>query len=611
MRIDAGDPAARDLVAGCDAVLHFAGVPDPAGARRDPAASRARERRHHAQPARGLRRARRRARSTPRACARRRTRRPIPTRCPSASARTPAASTRRAPRSCASRRCSAPARSTWEGATGAIAAFAARALEGEPIVIPGDPRRTRDFVYVDDMVGGLGKIVREGRWNQTLTLGSGVDTPLIDVAELVRDTVGSDIRDRDPGRGSRARRERELRHRRRADLRNPAPRDRGTALCRLASPPSRCSRPRPSLTRSPTASPAAPWRGLELCLMPPHVADDAALRRAIEVTGEAIGGRDVVLTAEAPVSWPSGAFVRVDRLDDEAAAASSAAPSSPPGSARRCSRSTSSPRCRRPSTAPTPTARTSARSSASCASTRDACLDRGVTPLIENVPPVLRMRTGGVYLSPVGGHWRDLLEWRARGSRSSASRSTPRTPRCSATSRQAYPSLFGLDSDDELELERYVEELGPATRGRARLGRPRPARRGPPLRQRRAGGARPGGAADRRARALHRGRDQRARPGALAGMKAGYREVERALALPPAGPAARPPRRLRKDTFDWQRGARPPRPGARRARAAGAVRRPARADHGRRRLDRRARSPRCSSASARRRSRCSTATRRR
>jgi len=33
------------------------------------------------------------------------------------------------------------------------------------------------------------------------------------------------------------------------------------------------------------------------------------------------------------------------------------------------------------------------------------------TPLIENVPPVLRMRTGGVYLSPVGGHWRDLLRW--------------------------------------------------------------------------------------------------------------------------------------------------------------------------------------------------------
>src|SRR5438105_4885903 len=60
------------------------------------------------------------------------------------------------------------------------------------------------------------------------------------------------------------------------------------------------------------------WRGLELCLMPPHVADDASLRRAIEITREGVG--DAVVTAEAPVAWPSGAFVRVDRLDDEARA---------------------------------------------------------------------------------------------------------------------------------------------------------------------------------------------------------------------------------------------------------------------------------------------------
>ncbi len=37
--VDAGDPAAQELIAGCDAVLHFAGVPDPAGARADPAAA--------------------------------------------------------------------------------------------------------------------------------------------------------------------------------------------------------------------------------------------------------------------------------------------------------------------------------------------------------------------------------------------------------------------------------------------------------------------------------------------------------------------------------------------------------------------------------------------
>ena len=33
IELDAGDPAARALVAGRVAVLHFAGVPDPAGAR--------------------------------------------------------------------------------------------------------------------------------------------------------------------------------------------------------------------------------------------------------------------------------------------------------------------------------------------------------------------------------------------------------------------------------------------------------------------------------------------------------------------------------------------------------------------------------------------------
>src|SRR5947199_10432585 len=61
-----------------------------------------------------------------------------------------------------------------------------------------------------------------------------------------------------------------------------------------------------------------PWRGLELCLMPSHVADDRATARAIAVTCESLEGHELALAAEAPVSWPSGAHVRVDRLDEEA-----------------------------------------------------------------------------------------------------------------------------------------------------------------------------------------------------------------------------------------------------------------------------------------------------
>ena len=92
-----------------------------------------------------------------------------------------------------------PGQVAWEGATGAIATFAARALEGEPIVIPGDPDRTRDFVYVDDLAPALERIVAEGRWNETLTLASGVTASLRRAAELVRDAAGSDSPIETPG----------------------------------------------------------------------------------------------------------------------------------------------------------------------------------------------------------------------------------------------------------------------------------------------------------------------------------------------------------------------------------------------------------------------------
>ena len=202
------------------------------------------------------------------------------------------------------------------------------------------------------------------------------------------------------------------------------------------------------------------WRGLELCLGAGHVSSDAALRRAIDDVRTAIAGRDLAVTAEAPVSWPSGAFVRVDRLDDEArsgierSAEFAAAIGSPvltihlfvplsPGEFR------ASPE---PDEGPI---------GDFLRFYADACGSRGVTPLIENVPPVLRMRTGGVYVSPIGGHWRDLLAWRARVPALGFTIDTSHAA-LFRTVAAAYPALFGLASDEGLELERYVEELGPA-----------------------------------------------------------------------------------------------------------------------------------------------------
>src|SRR5207244_1763 len=76
----------------------------------------------------------------------------------------------------------------------------------------------------------------------------------------------------------------------------------------------------------------------------------------------------------------------------------------------------------------------------------DACLAHGVTPLIENVPPVLRMRTGGVFLSPVGGHWEDLLAWRAHVPELGFTIDTSHAALFRSFAG-AYPSLFGLESD--------------------------------------------------------------------------------------------------------------------------------------------------------------------
>src|SRR4051794_22294828 len=62
------------------------------------------------------------------------------------------------------------------------------------------------------------------------------------------------------------------------------------------------------------------WRGVEIALMPGDVADDSAVEAAVAAVRRGTEGHDLVLLAEAPVSWPSGAFVRVDRLTDEARA---------------------------------------------------------------------------------------------------------------------------------------------------------------------------------------------------------------------------------------------------------------------------------------------------
>jgi nucleoside-diphosphate-sugar epimerase/sugar phosphate isomerase/epimerase len=291
-----------------------------------------------------------------------------------------------------------------------------------------------------------------------------------------------------------------------------------------------------------------PWSGLELCLLPGHLSDDEALDTAIEITRERVGGLGLALTAEAPVSWPSGAHVRVDHLDAEAregierSAAYAAAVGSPVLTIHLF--------------APVDPGRYRAGYVPAEDEIEhflryyaDTCVAHGVKPLIENVPPVLRMRVGGIFLSPLGGHWRDLKRWRQRVGELGFTIDVSHA----ALFRSfvaAYPTPFGLASADELDLTRYLEELGPAAEvahvsdAHGLLGEGLPYGTGeleldPVIR--RLGELVPFIVAEINEPDSSRSRE----------MKAGYRRIERALRergdrLPAT------PRRPAGDEFDWQ-----------------------------------------------------------
>jgi sugar phosphate isomerase/epimerase len=140
------------------------------------------------------------------------------------------------------------------------------------------------------------------------------------------------------------------------------------------------------------------WRGIEIALMPADVADEDALDRAVRTVSDVrVHHHQLAITAEAPIAWPSGAFVRVDRLDDEAR-------SGIERSAEFAAR-VGSPVLTIHLFIPLSPAEFRASGAIDADGVEEflgfyaeACVKRGVDPLIENVPPILRMRTGGVFL---------------------------------------------------------------------------------------------------------------------------------------------------------------------------------------------------------------------
>ena len=76
------------------------------------------------------------------------------------------------------------------GEAGVVAIFAGKMLRGEPIIVNGDGKQTRDYVFVGDVVqANLAALEREPCG--AVNIGTGIETDVNRLAELLLQAVGS------------------------------------------------------------------------------------------------------------------------------------------------------------------------------------------------------------------------------------------------------------------------------------------------------------------------------------------------------------------------------------------------------------------------------------
>ena len=296
-----------------------------------------------------------------------------------------------------------------------------------------------------------------------------------------------------------------------------------------------------------------PWAGLELCLMPGDVARrrvHAARRRRRAPRRRRVGRRGRADRRGARVAGRAARFVRVDRLDAEAREGIDAqrpvrggdrlaGPHHPP---LHPADAGGAPRVRR--------RRRAGRRGVPAVLRAGRAASTGSTPLIENVPPVLRMRTGGVFLhADRRALARPALVAGAGPVARLHARHLPR--RAVPHVRRRVPVALGPGGRGGPGA-RAATSRSSGRRARSRTSPTRRAcsARGSPTTRASSTSTR----SSRASASCSRTSSPRSTSPTTAvspSMKAGYGRVARALPTP-AGPWRRPPRRLPGERFDWQ-----------------------------------------------------------
>jgi UDP-glucuronate decarboxylase len=72
-----------------------------------------------------------------------------------------------------------------------VSNFIVQSLRGEPITIYGEGQQTRSFCYVSDLIEGFMRLMASGHGSDPVNLGNPRETTVLQLAELIRDMVGS------------------------------------------------------------------------------------------------------------------------------------------------------------------------------------------------------------------------------------------------------------------------------------------------------------------------------------------------------------------------------------------------------------------------------------
>ena len=75
-----------------------------------------------------------------------------------------------------------------------MATFIEAALKNEPLPVMGDGEQSSDFVFIDDVVEACMRAPRDAAIGRIMDIGTGIDTPVIKVAELIIELTGSKAR---------------------------------------------------------------------------------------------------------------------------------------------------------------------------------------------------------------------------------------------------------------------------------------------------------------------------------------------------------------------------------------------------------------------------------